>query len=144
MKAARDSLSVWWPWVDASAITVLCVDNHSANASQGGLSLDIHSSATARYSALMNLFVDRPRGWIAFATVAFILLLPVALVLADMEETLDEEALQQARLVGQGGYAYQGKADIDGGGDLQVHGNRINKQDYDPAPYIGLRFVGGF
>ena len=66
--------------------------------------------------------MHRPRGWIALATVVLIVLFPVALVLAqDMEETLDEEALPQARVVGQGGYAYQGKADIDGGGDLQVH-----------------------
>jgi hypothetical protein len=33
------------------------------------------------------------------------------------------------------------------GGEVRLedrNGNRINKQDYDPAPYIGLRFVGGF
>jgi hypothetical protein len=33
------------------------------------------------------------------------------------------------------------------GGEVQLddrNGNRINKQDYDPAPYIGLRLVGGF
>jgi hypothetical protein len=33
------------------------------------------------------------------------------------------------------------------GGEVRLedrNGNRINKQDYDPAPYTGLRFVGGF
>ena len=39
----------------------------------------------------------------------------------DTEETLDEEALPQSRVVGQAGYAYQGKADIDGGGHLRVN-----------------------
>ena len=81
-----------------------------------------HSSANARYSAMMDLLVPRPRGWITIATVALVLLLPVALALPqDTEETIDEEALPQARVVGQAGYAYQGKADIDGGGDLRVH-----------------------
>jgi opacity protein-like surface antigen len=66
--------------------------------------------------------VLRPRGGVALAIVALVLLLPAALALAqDVEETLDEEALLQARVVGQAGYAYQGKADIDGGGDLRVH-----------------------
>ena len=50
---------------------------------------------------------------------------PGALALAqDVEETLDEEARPEAKVVGQAGYAYQGKADIDGGGDLKVH--RLN------------------
>src|SRR5688572_12105322 len=58
--------------------------------------------------------------WIAIA--AFVLWLPVVPALAqDAEETLDEEALPQGKIVGQAGYAYQGAADIDGGGDLQVH-----------------------
>jgi hypothetical protein len=71
---------------------------------------------------MLNLLVLRPRGWSALAIVALVLLLPAALALAqDVEETLDEEALPQARVVGQAGYAYQGKADIDGGGDLRVH-----------------------
>jgi hypothetical protein len=33
------------------------------------------------------------------------------------------------------------------GGEVRFedrHGHRLNKQDYDPAPYIGLRFEGGF
>jgi hypothetical protein len=33
------------------------------------------------------------------------------------------------------------------GGEVRLedrNGHRINKQDYDPAPYVGLRFVGGF
>jgi hypothetical protein len=168
-----------------------------------------HCSANARYSAMVDLLVLRPRGWITIATVALVLLLPVALALPqDTQETIDEEALPQARVVGQAGYAYQSKADIDGG-DLRVHrfdvgllgradllerlrwantfffsvndydfggggfisasetgadwgdsfsgaalgsevrlddrnGNRINKQDYDPSPYVGLRLVGGF
>jgi hypothetical protein len=64
----------------------------------------------------------RPRGWIALATVALVLLLPVVLALAqDAEETLNEEALPLGRVVSQAGYAYQGEADIDGGGTLQVH-----------------------
>jgi len=63
-----------------------------------------------------------PRGWVALATVALVLLLPVALALAqDAEETLGEEALPKARVVGEAGYAYQGKANIDGGGDLWVN-----------------------
>jgi hypothetical protein len=71
---------------------------------------------------MMGLLVTRPRGWITIATVALVLLLPVALALPqDTEETLDEEALPQGRVVGQAGYAYQGKADIEGGGDLRVH-----------------------
>jgi hypothetical protein len=71
---------------------------------------------------MMDLLVLRPHGWVALATVALVLLLPVALALAqDAEETLGEEALPQARVVGEAGYAYQGKADIDGGGDLRVN-----------------------
>jgi hypothetical protein len=81
-----------------------------------------HSSANARHSALMGPLVLRPPGWIAVATVALVLLLPGALALAqDVEETLDEEARPRDKVVGQAGYAYQGKADIDGGGDLKVH-----------------------
>jgi hypothetical protein len=33
------------------------------------------------------------------------------------------------------------------GGEVRLedrNGHRINKQDYDPTPYLGLRFVGGF
>jgi hypothetical protein len=33
------------------------------------------------------------------------------------------------------------------GGEVRLDdrsGHRINEQDYDPAPYVGLRFVGGF
>jgi hypothetical protein len=71
---------------------------------------------------MVDLLVLRPRGWITIATVALVLLLPVALALPqDTQETIDEEALRQARVVGQAGYAYQRKADIDGGGDLRVH-----------------------
>ena len=81
-----------------------------------------HSSVKTRYAAMIDLRVLRPRGWIALATVALVLLLPVALALAqDAEETLGEEALPKRRVVGEAGYAYQGKADIDGGGDLRVH-----------------------
>jgi hypothetical protein len=81
-----------------------------------------HGSANARRSALMGLLVLRPRGGIAVATVALVLLLPGALALAqDAEETLDEETRPPDRVVGQAGYAYRGQADIDGGGDLKVH-----------------------
>ena len=81
-----------------------------------------HSSANTRYAAMMDLLVLRPRGWVALATVALVLLLPLALALAqDAEETLGEEALPKRRVVGEAGYAYQGKADIDGGGDLRVN-----------------------
>jgi hypothetical protein len=74
------------------------------------------SSANARRSAMIGLLVLRPRGWIAIATVALVLLLPIALTLAqDAEETIDEEARPRDRVVGEAGYAYQGKADIDGG-----------------------------
>ena len=38
----------------------------------------------------------------------------------DTEETLDEEGLPSASLVGEAGYAYQGEADIDGGGKFSV------------------------
>jgi hypothetical protein len=83
--------------------------------------MGIHRSANGRRSALMGLLVLRTRGWIAIVTVALVLLLPVAQTLAqDVEETLDEEARPRDRVVGQAGYVYQGKADIDGG-DLQVH-----------------------
>lgn len=59
---------------------------------------------------------------IAIATAALVLLLPVALALAqDVEETFDEELRPQDRVVVTGGYAYQGEADIDGGGNLQVN-----------------------
>ena len=82
----------------------------------------LQRSAHARYTAMMNLLVLRPRGWGVLATVALVLWLPVAPVLAqDMEETLNEALLPQAKVGVQAGYAYQGKADIDGGGDLQVH-----------------------
>ena len=71
---------------------------------------------------MMNLLMLYPRGWIAFATVALVLWLPVAPALAqDVEETIGEVSLLQGRVVGQAGYGYQGKADIDGGGDEQVH-----------------------
>ena len=71
---------------------------------------------------MVDLLVLRPRRWIAIATMALVLWLPGALALAqDAEETIDEEARPQNRVVVQDGYAYQGKADIDGGGDLQVH-----------------------
>jgi hypothetical protein len=84
--------------------------------------MGIHRSANARRSALMGLLVLRTRGWIAIATVGLVLLLPVALTQAqDEEETLDEEARPRDRVVGQAGYAYQGKADIDGGGNLKVN-----------------------
>jgi hypothetical protein len=80
------------------------------------------SSANARRSAMMDFLVLPPRGWFAIAAVALVLLLPVALTLAqDVEETLDEEERPRDRVVGQAGYAYQGKADIDGGGSLRVH-----------------------
>lgn len=70
----------------------------------------------------MTLLVLRPRGWVTLATVALVLWLPVAPTLAqDVEETIGEVSLLQGRVVGQAGYGYQGKADIDGGGTLQVH-----------------------
>ena len=68
--------------------------------------MGLHSSANARYAARMDLLVLRPRGWVALATVALVLLLPIALALAqDAEETLGEEALPKARVVGEAGYA---------------------------------------
>jgi hypothetical protein len=71
---------------------------------------------------MMALLVLRSGGWSVLATVALVLWLVVAPALAqDMEETIDEEALPQDRAVGQAGYAYQGKTDIDGGGNLQVN-----------------------
>jgi hypothetical protein len=80
------------------------------------------SSAKARYAAMRDLLVLRPHGRIVIAIVALVLWLPVSWALAqDAEETLDEEALPQGRVVGQAGYAYQGEADIDGGGTLRVH-----------------------
>ena len=39
----------------------------------------------------------------------------------DAEETLDEESLPRSAVVGEAGYAWQGKADIDGGGDVAVN-----------------------
>jgi hypothetical protein len=39
----------------------------------------------------------------------------------DAEETLDEESLPQDAVVGEAGYAWQGEADIDGGGDVSVN-----------------------
>ena len=45
------------------------------------LSMGLHSAAKARYAAMMDLLVLRPRGWVALATVALVLLLPVALAL---------------------------------------------------------------
>jgi hypothetical protein len=45
----------------------------------------------------------------------------------------------QISLVFLGGVALGGEVQLD-----DRNGNRINKQDYDPAPYIGLRLVGGF
>ena len=60
--------------------------------------------------------------WIAIAAMAVVLLIPFAPVLAqDAEETLDEESVPQAGIVGEAGYAYQGEADIDGGGNLTVN-----------------------
>jgi hypothetical protein len=70
----------------------------------------------------MALLVLCLRGGIALASVALVLWLPLAPALAqDAEETLDEEALPHGKVVGQAGYAYQGEADIDGGGTLSVH-----------------------
>lgn len=55
-----------------------------------------------------------PLGRVAIATAAIIHLLPISVALAqDTEELLD--------VVGQAGYVYQGRADIDGGGSLQVN-----------------------
>jgi hypothetical protein len=70
---------------------------------------------------MIDFLVLRSDGWIGLVTVALVLWLLVAPALAqDTEETIDEEALPQDRVVGQAGYAYQGKADINGGGNLQV------------------------
>ncbi|MFN8641777.1 MAG: DUF6268 family outer membrane beta-barrel protein [Candidatus Binatia bacterium] len=58
----------------------------------------------------------------AVAALAIALALPVPGALAqDAEETLDEESVPQAGIVGEAGYAWQGKADIDGGGDMSVN-----------------------
>jgi opacity protein-like surface antigen len=62
------------------------------------------------------------RNPIAIATLAVVFCLALTPALAqDSEETLGEEARPQAGLVGEAGYAWQGKADIDGGGDMQVN-----------------------
>jgi hypothetical protein len=80
------------------------------------------SSGNARYATMMHFLMPHPRGGIAIATVTPILWLPVALALAqDAEETIDEEARPRDRVVGEAGYAYQDKADIDSGGTLRVH-----------------------
>src|SRR5688500_17058627 len=107
---------------DASAITVQFVGKHSANAPHGRSSVGVHRAVNARFSAMRDFLVLRLRGWSALVTVTLVLWLLVASALAqDTEETIDEEALLQDRVVGQAGYAYQGKSDIDGGGNLQVN-----------------------
>ena len=59
--------------------------------------MGLHSFAKARYAAMMDFLVLCPRGWVALATVALVLLLPVAMALAqDVEETPGEEALPKA------------------------------------------------
>ena len=53
---------------------------------------------------------------------AFTLPLQLAPALAqDAEETLGEEDMPQATLLGEAGYAYQSEADIDGGGSMQAN-----------------------
>lgn len=64
----------------------------------------------------------RSRWRIALAALAAVFLVRAAPVFAqDSEETLDEEALPQAGIVGEAGYGWQGEADIDGGGDVSVN-----------------------
>lgn len=58
-------------------------------------------------------------GLVAFATAFLIHVAPVRA--QDTEETLDEEDAPRASLVGEAGYAYQGEADIDGGGKFSVN-----------------------
>jgi hypothetical protein len=58
---------------------------------------------------------------VAIAALAVALAFPFASALAqDAEETLGEAAPGSA-LVGEGGYAFQGETDIDGGGEVQVN-----------------------
>lgn len=64
----------------------------------------------------------RARRRHAVAVLAIALVFSSTAALAqDAEETLDEEAAPQAGLVGEAGYAWQGEADIDGGGSMQVN-----------------------
>lgn len=64
----------------------------------------------------------RHRWAITAAVLAGVLLGASARSVAqDSEETLDEEALPQAGIVGEAGYGWQGEADIDGGGDVSVN-----------------------
>jgi len=58
-------------------------------------------------------------GFVAVATAVLMQVAPVRA--QDTEETLDEEDLPSASLVGEAGYAYQGEADIDGGGKFSVN-----------------------
>jgi len=55
------------------------------------------------------------------ALVVALAFFPTLTLAQDAEETLGEEDLPRASLVGEGGYAYQGEADIDGGGKLSVN-----------------------
>ena len=62
------------------------------------------------------------RTGLLVAMLAGSLLLPLGTALAqDAEETLDEESLPRSGVVGEAGYAWQGTADIDGGGDMSVN-----------------------
>lgn len=64
-------------------------------------------------------WVGRGPWRMAIAAVAVLLAVHAAPVLAqDAEETLDEQALPRDAIVGEAGYAWQGKADIDGGGEV--------------------------
>src|SRR6188508_790767 len=63
----------------------------------------------------------RGRG-LAVVTLSVLLGLQALPALAqDAEETLDEESLPSSGVVGEAGYAWQGTADIDGGGDMSVN-----------------------
>src|SRR5262249_43887666 len=74
------------------------------------------------YSAMMVVAAFRRYGRIALASLAVALLLPLGAALGqDSEETLDEEAMPKLGVVGEAGYAWQGEADIDGGGTMQVN-----------------------
>jgi len=46
---------------------------------------------------------------------------PLRALAQDLEEEVEEQAYPQFKVIGQGGFTYQGEADIDGGGSVQVN-----------------------
>ena len=63
----------------------------------------------------------RAQRWIVGVGLALLVALPITALAQDAEEILDENQMPQAWLFGEAGYGYQGEADIDGGGNLQVN-----------------------